>query len=94
MIGRKDDMGKLRWDLVDYDQLEKMVKVLTFGANKYGDNNWRDVQNPINRYFAAALRHLIAYRKGEKIDKESGIEHLAHAFANLMFLLYLEETKK
>ncbi len=33
------------------------------------------------------MRHLIAWISGESYDKESGINHLAHAAANLMMLL-------
>ena len=38
--GRKDDAGKLRWSLIPTQALEDVVKVLTYGARKYGDDNW------------------------------------------------------
>ena len=38
MEGRKDDHGKPRWDLLPWDEVEDVVKVLTKGAVKYEDD--------------------------------------------------------
>jgi len=89
--GRKDDKTKDRWDLLPYEEVEKIVKVLTFDAKKYADNNWLKVLNPESRYFAALQRHLVAWKKGEKIDPESGFSHLAHAGCCLLFLSHFDE---
>lgn len=89
--GLKYDDGKLRWDLLPYDLIEEVVKVLTYGAKKYDDNNWQLVNNAEDRYFAAAIRHIVAWKKGEKYDKETGINHLAHAICNLLFLMYFDK---
>jgi len=85
-IGRKNDQSKLRYDLLPPRTLEDVVKVLTFGANKYEDNNWKKVDSSFDRYYAAAMRHLQAFRQGEKIDNESEASHLAHAICCLVFL--------
>ena len=37
--GRKDDDGKPRWDLLPFAEAEEVVKVLTYGARRYGDHN-------------------------------------------------------
>lgn len=37
--GIKLDAGKTRWDLLPLRTVEEIVKVYTFGAGKYGDNN-------------------------------------------------------
>lgn len=87
MEGRKDDQGKTRWDLVQPLALEEYARVLTHGAKKYAPDNWREVPDAKRRYFAAALRHLWAWWKGEPIDPESGCHHLAHAMCCLTFLL-------
>ena len=84
--GLKLDQGKLRIDLVDPEFVEQVASVLTFGAKKYAPTNWQKVEDPVNRYYAACMRHLIAWRKGEKTDPESGLSHLSHAATNLMFL--------
>jgi hypothetical protein len=84
--GLKYDTGKLRWDLLPIECIEDIVKILTFGADKYGPNNWQDVTPFEERYYAALMRHIVAWRKGEKIDPESGMSHLAHALCNVVFL--------
>lgn len=89
----KDDQEKVRLDLVEPDFIEGIGEVLTFGAKKYTANSWQDVEDAENRYYAAALRHLMAYRKGETADEESGLSHLKHVACNLMFLLHFEEEK-
>lgn len=89
--GRKDDQEKNRLDLIEPEFIEGVGKVLTFGANKYEPNNWQKVEDAEDRYYAAALRHLIAWRKGEKIDTESGLSHLDHVACNIMFLQHFEK---
>ena len=85
----KADNGKLRLDLVSPKIIEEIGKVRTFGAQKYGDNDgWKKVG--VQRYEAALLRHLNEYRKGNYIDEESGLSHLAHIACNLMFIMDLE----
>jgi hypothetical protein len=88
-VGLKYDLGKLRWDLVPWDSVEEIVKVITMGAEKYAENNWKFLDRWDDRYFAAALRHLMAYRSGNPTDEESGLPHLAHAITNLLFMLHL-----
>lgn len=93
-IGRKDDTGKNRLDLIEPEFIESVGKVLTFGASKYEPNNWQNVEDGKDRYYAAALRHLMAYRRGEVTDPESGLSHLEHAACNIMFLLHFEHEEK
>ena len=88
--GHKDDQGKNRLDLIEPEFIEGVGKVLTFGADKYEPNNWQKVEDAENRYYAAAMRHLMAWRKGEKLDPESGISHLYHVACNIMFLQYFD----
>jgi hypothetical protein len=68
--------------------------VLTYGAAKYGAENWRKVQDGRNRYYAAALRHLLAWREGELTDQESGLDHISHAMTNLVFLSELDRASQ
>ena len=84
--GRKFDGGKLEYGLLPPFALEETVKVLTFGAQKYERGNWQRVPDAKRRYFDAMERHIWAWKKGEQIDPESGIHHLAHAMCCLMFL--------
>lgn len=96
IIGLKNDFldDKLRWDLLPVESVEEIVKILSFGAKKYGPDNWQYLKNAEDRYYAALMRHIVAWRKGEEIDSDSGERHLAHAATNLIFLLYLTKNKK
>ena len=49
--GRKFDGGKLQYGLVPPLALKEMVKVLTFGAQKYDRDNWQKVPESKRRYF-------------------------------------------
>ncbi len=64
-----------------------VAKVLTFGASKYGPNNWQKLEKFAERYYAGVLRHLFAHGGGETTDPESGLPHLAHAACGALFLL-------
>ena len=92
--GRKDDDGKLRWSIMPYEQLEIILKVLEFGANKYGIDNWKEVYGAKPRYLNAAMRHLVARMKGHINDEESGLPHLAHCICCLLFLLWFDDNEK
>lgn len=87
----KDDDGKLRYDLVPPVGQREVAGVVTYGSVKYSPGNWREVEP--ERYVAAALRHIEAYRihllDGETgpLDDESRLHHLAHAACCLLFLL-------
>lgn len=84
--GIKHDLGKPRYDLLPPDSLARVVAVLTYGAEKYAPHNWRKgIEH--SRLYAAAVRHLEAWRRGEQIDGESGQYHLAHAICCLLFAL-------
>lgn len=86
----KADDGKLEWSLMPFDELEDVVKVLQNGAKKYSVDNWKKCDNP-DRYKNALMRHTVAYMKGEKVDKEDNISHLAHAVCNCLFLMWFDK---
>lgn len=87
--GMKHDAGKTRMDLLDPHAIEQLALVLTFGAAKYQPQNWRRGISK-SRLLGAALRHLFSYMRGEDLDPESGLSHVAHAMCCCMFLLGLE----
>ena len=93
MKGIKHDKDKVRTDLIEPDFIIEVAKVLTHGANTYGDWNWSQLENGIDRYYAALLRHILSWRNGEVYDKETGLHHLSHAATNLMFIQYLEDKE-
>ena len=91
MSGTKHDEKKNRLDLISPQALEQLGKVLTHGAKKYGDNNWRGGFQ-WSRVYGAAMRHMNAFWQREDTDKESDLPHLAHAMCCIMFLLHFYEN--
>ena len=87
-LGVKYDKDKPKWNLLPWDELEDVVKVLTFGAKKYAPDNWKFVDDANSRYMDAAMRHLVAHQQGETRDSESGESHIAHAICCLLFMLW------
>lgn len=88
--GVKYDAGKPQPRLLPVRAVNAIVGVLTFGAQKYCADNWKYVDNPVERYTDAMLRHIFAWMEGETLDPESGLHHLAHAGCCLLFLLWFE----
>jgi len=91
--GKKFDCDKLKVHLLYktlVEPLEDVAKVLTFGADKYGEDNWQNLDNGFDRYYAAFIRHTNARVKGETLDPESGLPHLAHAACCLLFMMFLD----
>lgn len=92
VAGVKYDAGKVRPSLLPWPALTEVMAVLAFGAAKYEPDNWQRVPGARERYFDAALRHLVAWHSGESLDAESGRHHLAHAACCVLFLLWFEVT--
>jgi hypothetical protein len=88
--GVKHDAQKRRFSLFPTKALYAVVDVLEYGARKYAEGNWRDVENARERYYNASMRHINDWWMGETHDPESGHHHLAHAMCCLVFLLTVE----
>lgn len=88
--GTKYDNGKLRLAemIIDFKiPMEELCKVWEFGANKYEKSNWKKLENPIDRYTNALLRHLLA-EEANLVDDESKILHAAHIAFNALARLH------
>lgn len=83
--GKRFNQGKIRYDLVPTYAQEQYAKVLTAGAQKYGDHNWKRGMSWTS-VIASLERHLEAIKKGEDYDKETGLLHSAHIMCNAGFL--------
>ena len=100
MKGIKFDNGKLRWSLLPLEPIQETIKVLMYGADKYthevdgktitGDDNWKMIDDIPNKYYNALMRHITAWKLGEKKDPETNLPHLAHAICCLLFMLWHE----
>lgn len=84
----KFDTDKPKIHLVPPEVIEAMATVYGFGAEKYGENNWRqDIHKfPYSRHYSSIMRHLLAFHSGEDLDPESGLPHLWHAMTQMAIL--------
>lgn len=89
----KYDVGKPKYHLVPPRELKQLVQILTFGAEKYGENNWQLCENP-DRYIDALFRHVEAFRAGQTLDEETRMPHLAHALCCCLFCLYFDNERR
>lgn len=90
----KHDTDKPMVSLVEPDFIIGVAEILTFGAKKYGINNWKQAtKQDIRRIKDSLLRHTLAYTSGILLDEESGKSHAYHAACNLMFLNYFLEKQ-
>jgi len=83
--GKRFNSGKTRHDLAPAYAQEQYARVLTMGAEKYGDDNWKKGM-AWSKVIASLSRHVEAIKKGEDIDQESGLLHSAHVMCNAAFL--------
>lgn len=88
------DGGKMDWSLMPWEAVEEINKVLEFGSKKYSSQNWRNGSGfSWTRVLSSLLRHTFAWARGEDLDKESGLSHLAHMGCNVIFLIYYNKHK-
>jgi 5'(3')-deoxyribonucleotidase len=85
--GKRFNEGKPRTDLLPVFAMEQMIKVLTIGAEKYGDDNWRNGMSWTKSPLASLLRHIFAFINGEDLDSETRLLHMAHAMCNCAFIV-------
>lgn len=91
----KADAGKLLAAIPfqDFpDAFRELLKVCTFGAEKYERSSWKHVPDKEVRYADARARHFVSSFH-ETVDSESRISHLAHEAWNCLALLQLEIEK-
>jgi hypothetical protein len=77
----KYDSNKPPLHLIPPEILVEIAEIFAFGAEKYGENNWRDDggSTGFGRTYSSIQRHLNSFWQGEDIDPESGKNHLVHA---------------
>ena len=84
--------GKSGVDQIPVEVLLEWGKVFTMGEKKYGRDNWKG-GTKWHEFIGSALRHLFAWERGQELDSESELPHLAHAIWNLGALLYYQKMK-
>jgi len=93
MTGLKYDGDKPAYDLISSEFLDGIAQVSLFGANKYDKWNWAQGIH-YGRVFAALMRHLWAFWRGEENDKETNMPHLWHAGCCLMYLTHYQANRR
>lgn len=92
--GARFNTGKPDFSLLPLCTLEDEVRVWMYGQKKYAAWNWAKGML-WSVPFACAMRHMAAWQRGEELDAESGLPHLAHAMCNLrMLTLYAKNYKQ
>jgi hypothetical protein len=77
--------------LIPLSTLSDEARVWMYGQRKYTPWNWaRGTQWSVP--LASCLRHIAAWQRGEDLDAETGLPHLAHAICNLRMLTLYAET--
>jgi len=76
--------NKLRYDLLEPNAIEELVRVFTVGAKKYAEHNWLKTGMSYSKMLASAKRHIASFEMGEDFDRETACHHMAHAAWNLL----------
>ena len=90
--GAKLDAGKPRVGLVlgSFSRaLREVCEVGTYGANFYSPNGWLSVENGLERYTDAMLRHYLAEEIEGSIDPATNLKHAAQVAWNALARLEL-----
>ncbi len=89
--GLRYNQGKIRHDLTPAFAQKEYAKVMTYGADKYGERNWERGMK-WSKILASMERHLQAIKNGRDYDPETGLLHSAHIMCNAAFLTEYYKT--
>lgn len=78
----RNNVGKLRVDLVPHEMITSLAQGLTKGAKKYYERNW-ERGFPHMSVYGSTMRHLLKWLEGQDIDEDTGVRHIELAFLNL-----------
>ena len=82
--GGKQSHIPARYDLLPPEAMEAVAEILHEGAQKYSDNNWRNISRRL--HINHALNHIFQYARGDTSE-----QHLKHAATRLLFALSVPE---
>ncbi|MDE2103240.1 MAG: hypothetical protein KGL39_38695 [Patescibacteria group bacterium] len=89
--GARYNDGKPAFELIALSTLEDEARVWDYGRRKYASWNWAKGM-AWSVPLGCILRHLAAWQRGEDLDPESGLPHLAHISCNLRMLTLYAKT--
>lgn len=73
------------------DVLPEICKIYQFGVDKYGEGNWKKVEDGENRFRNALIRH---YLSGKEFDDETGFLESTHIAYNALMVLWFELKRR
>lgn len=83
--------GKAPMDLIPYQPLAAVARVMQTGADKYGRRNWLQDNILASTYVGAIARHaLLEWANGVDVDADSGEHPLAHVIACCLLVMDAE----
>lgn len=86
------DVGKTRFELIPGAALQELADVYTHGTKKYADRNWEKGMS-YSRIFGSIMRHCWKWFRGETVDSESGLHHMAHAAWGCLAAIHYDHYK-
>jgi len=86
-IDGKFQVGLLLIDC--YQAVEEIIKVFEFGTKKYYERSWQanNTEKGKRQLIEAINRHLFEYIKGNELDGETKLHHMAAIATNAIFLI-------
>jgi len=77
---REPNHGRIRYDLCDMPMLKRWAELMTKGAEKYSEHNWKkaSTQEELDRFVESAFRHFFQWITGERDE-----DHAAAVIFNL-----------
>lgn len=101
LVAQSESMGGYdKDDMYNYSEIEffDFLEVLRMGAKKHGNLNWLQPNGKTSNHrdmHASMFRHLASSYANDRIDKESGLDHLLHlASRSLMYYTILKRGIK
>lgn len=68
--------------------LNSVALAIASGLDKYPRDDWKREDLNLQEYASKAIRHTYEWLEGRDADPESGVDPLAHAVADLLFVIW------
>jgi hypothetical protein len=80
---RDTDEGKLRYDLIPPEMLDRLAGLYTRGAVKYGTSNWQlaEDKDAVERFKQSAWRHFMDWQASRNTEEDHAMAIVFNVFA-------------